>query len=184
MKSFFTRNKILAWLVIFLLILNLSVIATVLITNNKQAKSMSLPAVTKRHPGPGAGMFLRTELDMSDQQFLQFNQARIKYQARARELNRQLSVFKKNYYDELMKGNPDPDIIRITCDSIGARHVQLMQETGSYYLEIRKLCNNDQITRLNKFFSGVIQSDDRPMVHERGMRSQPGRRGRNYRDNY
>jgi hypothetical protein len=183
MKSFFTRNKILVWLVIILLILNLSVIATVLYTTNKQAKQITLPAVTSRHPTPGQGIFLRTELDMTDEQFLQFNQARTTYQARARELNRQLTLFKKNYYDELMKSNPDQDIIRSSCDSIGARHVQLMQETGSYYLEIRKLCNNDQITRLNQFFSGVIQSDARPMMHERGMRAQPGRRGRNYRNN-
>ena len=183
MKTFFTQNKVLVWLVIFLLILNLSVITTIVYTKYKQAKTMKLPAVTMRHPPPGPGIFLKNELSMSDQQFVQFNEARTKYQARARELNRQLAVIKKNYYDELMKSNPDLHVIRASCDSIGAKHVQLMQETGRYYLEIGKSCNDDQIIKLNTFFSSVIQSENRPMMHDRGMRTQSGRRGRNYRNN-
>ena len=180
MKTFFTKYKLLIWVVLILLIINISAITTIFYRNILLGRIITRPPAIMRFHRPGPGVFLKDELNLSDDQFSKFNETRTNYQKAVLDMNRQINTIKKNYMHELMVEKPDKALMEATCDSIGAIHVRLMQETGKYYNQIRQLCRDDQVEKLNTFFIRAMQDDRNAGMQGRGkgMRGFEGGPGR------
>lgn len=182
MKALFTKRNLVIWLVVLLLILNVTVIATVLFRKYSQHRIITRPPAEVFKQRPRQGVFLKDELGMTDAQFTKFMDARMKYQNSAQDINKHLAGMKNTYWSEIMKDKPEQKIIEQSCDSIGIFHARLMRETGKYYDEIRQLCKTDQVERLNIFFIRAMQVDSYPMpgrqrlnmTQPRGMRRNNG----------
>lgn len=183
MKNFFLQNRIMTWIVVFLLVLNISVIATILFNKYHQYKIVSHPVAEMRQQVTRPGMFLKEELDLNDAQYEKFHDARMAYQKSAHEINMKLNEKKREYLNEIMEKSPDRQILQTCCDSIGFLHANLMKETGSYYNEIRLLCNDGQIIKLNAFFLEALPYENTTMMRGRGMRYGPKNGARTFRNN-
>jgi len=179
MKTFFTGRNILVWAVVLLLIMNISVIATIFYKRHEQTRILIKPpaAVIAQQMRPG--LYLRNELDLSEEQFEAFNKVRMKYQLAVRDINIEINSRRKIYMDELMKANPDTEMLKTASDSIGKLHARIINETGNYYNEIKSICNEKQMKNLNTFFLRVMQTDIRPgMQMQRNMPRQQFQRNR------
>jgi hypothetical protein len=184
MNTFFSKNTVLIWAVLLLLVLNASIVGTMLYRNIRDSRIMNNPHVPMplhlHQPAPGA--FLKDELGLSDEQFLRFRESREQYQTRVREMNHRIGIVRRNYLQELMRKQPDTVHLTLTCDSIGLMHAALMKETGQYYHQIRKLCQEDQVEKLNDFFIRAVEIEADPGMHPRVGRSVPhygrGNRGK------
>jgi hypothetical protein len=171
MKTFFSKYKIVFWAVIVLLILNVSVLGTMMFRYYSQQRlvkrHMELPV--QRHK---PSSFLRKELDLGDEQFLGFQEARAEHQQYAYEIHSQLRNLRSAYIDELMQEIPDTVLLGTMRDSIGLLHAGLMKSTGDYYGRIRKLCTDKQADRLNAFFKEAMMNEGTPMMPMPGMQHQ------------
>lgn len=96
-------------------------------------------------------------------------------------MNRKISLTKRNYLHELMQKQSDTVYLRHTRDSIGMMHAELMHETGQYYNQIRQLCQEDQVERLNDFFIRAVQMEADPGMQTRGDRPLRHSDSRNFR---
>jgi hypothetical protein len=176
MRTFFTKYKIWIWVVLLLITLNVTVIATLLYRMNSGRRLLQRPPAEMNYQRPGQGIYLRNELNMSDEQYNKFIASRLKYQKRAMEINQQLSETKKEYWNEVMKSKPDKAIIQANCDSIGAIHMRMIRERTKYYNEIKKICNDKQVDKLNTFFMQAAQTDENTLLRNPARRSigRPG----------
>jgi hypothetical protein len=173
MNTFFSKNTILTWAVLFLLVLNASIMGTMLYRNIRNSRTMRSPRIPMHLHQPAPGAFLKDELGLSNEQFLRFSESRDQYQARVREMNHHISLVRRNYLQELMQNQPDTAHLKLTCDSIGKMHASLMEETGRYYHQIRQLCREDQVEKLNDFFIRAVDIEADPGMPARFGRPAP-----------
>jgi len=176
MKAYFTKFRILLWVVLILTVLNLSVIGTLIYRyyNQRRIITQHLEMPMMRHQPPS---FLKKELNLSDDQFRQFQLARAAHQEHMMAIHEKLGQMRSAYLDELMKEDPDTLALQAWRDSIGNLHGGMMKATGNYYGNIRRICNPGQVTRLNAFFKDAMMTEGTPMMAMPGMRHAPGSNG-------
>jgi hypothetical protein len=179
MKTFFTKYSVWIWVVLFLLILNISALTTILYRNIRQSRVVTHPQSIMHFQRPLPGVYLKDELGLSDEQFTKFIETRNNYQFNAMELNRHINTLKRKYLQELMQNEPDKALIHATIDSVGTMHARLMQETGKYYYQIRQICRDNQVEKLDTFFLRVMQDDGNAGLQGRGMHRGMRNTGRN-----
>ncbi len=180
MNTFFSKNTVLIWAVLLLLVLNASIVGTMLYRSIRDRRTMNLPHVPLHLRQPTPGAFLKDELGLSDEQFLRFRESREQYQARVREMNHRIGIVRRNYLRELMQKQSDTVHLKLTSDSIGRMHAALMEETGQYYHQILQLCQEDQVEKLNNFFVRAVEIEAIPGMPARAGRPVPhnGKRNR------
>lgn len=177
MKNAFSKYKILFWVVLVLLVLNVTIIGTMAYRYYTQQRMVQKHAVypLQRHR---PASFLRNELDMNEEQFRGFQEARIAHQEHVAGIHNRMRNLRSAYLDELMNAAPDTLRLGSLRDSIGMLHAGMMKSTGDYYGSIRKLCDDRQVDRLNAFFKDAMMNEGAPMMPMQGMRHQmknPGR---------
>lgn len=160
MKTFFTKYKILIAIVVVLLVLNLSVLATIFFHNYRYRHVTSRPGLTQPLMPFREGMFLRDELRLNEHQFTQFRSDRDAYQKHVANLEGNIQKKKMQLLAELIKTSPDTDKIKSISDEIGQLQTKLLVETSDYYFDIRKLCNDEQKILLDRFFTRVINGEE------------------------
>jgi hypothetical protein len=183
MKTFFTQNRLLIWLVIFLLVLNISAISSIIFHRLREPENVSLPF---RPPGPaeeripGDGRFLRGFLELDRQQYEHFRMNRHAFQAKAWNITEELRKKKIEFLEELNKKDPDTGRIEQISEEIGQLHKALRLETGEYYLELKKICNDEQQQKLHHFFMQSLGRHDMASgpARERGMHQRMKRNNR------
>jgi hypothetical protein len=182
MNTFFSKNTVLIWAVIFLLVLNASIVGTMLYRSIRDSRTMNNPRVPLHLHQPVPGAFLKDELGLSDEQFLRFRESRDQYQVRVKDMNHRIGIARRNYLRELMQKQSDTVHLKLTSDSIGMMHAALMEETGKYYHQILQLCQVDQVEKLNDFFIRAVELEADPGRSPRAYRSVPhngrGNRGK------
>jgi hypothetical protein len=171
MKTFFTKNRTMIWVVIILMVLYMAIIVTLFFRNYHDRRILGRFPASREFHRAGQGFYLQKELDLTGEQFQKLHEARMAYQQASSEIRNKINALRGNYLDELMKSSPDQAILLMKSDSIGKMHSLLIQQTGVYYNQIRQLCRDDQVTRLNTFFKRAVQME--------GMGMFPGRSGRN-----
>jgi hypothetical protein len=184
MRTFFNNNKALMWVIIAMLVLNIAAFTTIIIQRKTQA--VATPSLPRPFPGDvRPGIYLREELGLDDGQFAQFTHARDQYQLTARRTHLRLMEKRKDFLNALFEDNADSAFMKATSDSIGLLHARLIEETGAYYQTIRALCREDQVGKLNAFFSRVvIEGENTGMPHRGAMRGSRGRMENPRRNNF
>jgi hypothetical protein len=177
MKTYFTKFRILLWVVLILTVLNLSVIGTLIYRyyNQRRIITRHLEMPMMRHQPPS---YLKKELNLSDDQFRQFQSAREAHQEHMMAIHERLGQMRSAYLDELMKEHPDTLALQAWRDSIGNLHGGMMKATGMYYANIRRICNPNQVSRLNTFFKDAMMTEGTPMMAMPGMRHATGNPGK------
>ncbi len=166
MKTFFSQNKILIGLVIFLLLLNIAAISSIIYQRAGVAKHTSIVTHAPFHRDrgmPRQGRFLRELLELDTEQFEEFKVARHDFHMKAWEITEELREKKVEFLKELNRKKPDTSKIQKISEDIGDLHRDLRLETGNYYLELRTICHNEQQQKLYQFF---MQTFERPEMVE------------------
>jgi hypothetical protein len=159
MKTFFSQNRILIWLVIFLLLLNISAIIAILYHKSREVENTSLsfqPSVNREIRMSGEGRFFRDFLELDKEQFERFRIVRHHFQMKARNITEELREKKAEFLKELDRKNPDAGKIQEISNEIGQLHATLKLETGKYYLQLKTICNDEQQQKLHHFFLKII----------------------------
>lgn len=181
MKTFFSQNKILIWLVAFLLVLNICAIGSILYYKGRTTENVTTimqHPTHERHATPGEGRFFRNFLGLDETQFRKFSAARNRFHIKLTDLNEELAIKRAEFLKELNRKNPDMVKIRKISDEIGNLHAAMRMETGRYYLQLKEICNPEQQEKLYHFFLQTMEGNDmlpspsgRGGMHRRFMRN-------------
>ena len=178
-----SRNTILIWSVVALIVLNVSTLATIYyqrIISNKEAVTVS-PAteINQAREDQFSGRYFRDRLNFSPEQMDRFQNFNPEFRSEAREINNRLSELRNEMLDELSSEDPDRHRLASLSDSIGFQHSILKRLTYDYYLNIRNICNPDQRQNLRDLFYDAFGSDMRGMQQNMMRRRGQYRGGRN-----
>ncbi len=137
------KVKIIVWLAIILIILNLSVLATMawLRVSDKPLSRDYKPEKQYR--------FMERELGFDENQIAQFNAIQQKHRDNIKDIFNQITEKKGLIYEELKKETPNDKILDALHKEIGNLHYTLSQYSTSHYMEVMQICDAQQKDKLH-----------------------------------
>lgn len=173
-------NKILAWAVLFLAVLNVATIGTI-IYHNKQEKSDSTAIVLDEEKPPLTGRYFRQTLGFNNNQMEMFREANRNFQPQANKLIFEMDSLKNEMYKELNNIQPDSLKLNDLSNHIGMHHAELKRITNSFYLKMKSICNEAQREQLEEMFLPLYKDETINFRHGRRDNIQSNNEYRNYR---
>lgn len=180
------KQKTFIWIIILLLIMNVSAIVTMLYHKKQENKAaeVSESTVAAMQQGPSmqySGRWFRDELGLTGSQMREFSRFNPVFRQKVRNINIELLKEKQKMLDELAREKSDTTLLNELSDSVGALHSKLKRATYAYYLEFKKICTPEQQEKLNSIFNRMFEGET-PAGPGRGMQGG-GRYGRRWRNN-
>lgn len=146
------KQRILSWLNIFLLVINISAFITFLLMNNAEK--------TKHDDRFSSDEFLKTELGLSEEQYhaisAQNNNVFRVYQAfldMKCELNFRL-------IEELSSEHPSEAVMDSLSNRIGLIDGKIKKQTVIHFKNIRSICNDEQKVLLNQLLKDMLDAGE------------------------
>lgn len=175
MKTYFSKYGILFWLIIILLVINISAITTIFfgisIRDRKDTKFFPPKAEYHRQH---EGKFFCQSLDLNEEQQQLFEKARHKFFSEAKKIAGQMHKKRVEFINELASDEPDTLKLQEIAKDIGSLHSKLKFQTYRHYLEMKSICTKEQEEKLIKIFKSMLYKEDSFM----SPRDRHGRRGR------
>jgi Spy/CpxP family protein refolding chaperone len=176
--NFFLKNRVVFWLLIFLVVINLSALITFLVFFSQKTAS----PVQQSRENPG--MAFRKELSLSPSQSEKVEEILADY----RNSTEPVTIIIRDYRTQLLEelANDKPDTVKINrfADEICLLQKQMQKASIKQYLALKEICNPAQCQRLSALyfelygFQGKVQGmgKGKGMMHQ--YRRGQGQQGR------
>ncbi|MCD6112931.1 MAG: hypothetical protein J7J86_06650 [Bacteroidales bacterium] len=149
------KHRVIKWINIFLLIINISAFVTILFLNYKSSSS-----TVNSDSNFNSDLFLKKELNLTEEQYkkvcLLDNKIFRVYQSL---LDMQCEA---NFaiIDELTSENPSKRKLDSIANKIGRTQTGLKRQTIKHFLNIRSICDENQVILLNQLLKDMMQVGD------------------------
>ena len=181
-----TSNRILYWIIAFLIMTNAATIGTILYHNYKFKKHLEHRGKRKykfdkkEHKQREARIdkMFRNQLKLTDEQTENFKLHRKRFSSKAKTLMYDMHIERKNFLQELSNNEVDTLEIKQIAQRLGDLHKQMKIETMYFYMQLNEECTTEQKTKLAKIFTRFIRRsefDDRPRKFRHRKRKQKSR---------
>ena len=173
--DYFTKNKIVFWAVIVLIILNVFMLSTIWLGRPRRY----LPG----GPGPGRtdGMKIMEErLGLNREQAEVFEQIRKQHFERTRALNDRRHKIRIDIINELFSDKPDQAKIEKLLSELKDVQGEFDQRLFRHFAELRDQCNDEQKKILKSMFIDLLETTRQEEQGPQGLRppidprSRPG----------
>ncbi len=177
MKTYFTRSRILIWLVIILLIINISAVITILYSikaRNELRFSAGKFSHDKEFIHHHPGKSFKNCMNLNELQHQQFRTAKHRFFLEAGKLSGQMHEKRIEFINELASDKPDTIKIQEIANEIGSLHAKLKYQTYKHYIEMKSVCTKEQEEKLINLFKSMLYED--PFLSEPARHSEEGQR--------
>lgn len=149
--DFFTKNKVLFWCVIILIMLNVVTLASFWLRK---------PPV-----GPHAGperkptgqQLMEQRLDLSPEAADRIERLRNEHFARTRPLQEDMHRIRLDILDEIFSDTPDPDIIDAMLAELDKRQSLFEENLFTHFQELKGVCDPRQAQELKSMLRALIE---------------------------
>ncbi|MCX6245648.1 MAG: periplasmic heavy metal sensor [Bacteroidetes bacterium] len=175
--NFFSKNKVLFWLLIFLIVINLSALITFLVYFSENTTDPE-----QRVQG-NPGIAIRKELSLSPSQSENVEVILADYRNATAPITMNIRNYRSRLLEELAKDKPDTIMVDRYADEISLLQKQMQKASVKQYMALKEICNAHQCQRLSSLFfelygckgQGKGMGKGRGMMHQyRGGRGQQG----------
>jgi Spy/CpxP family protein refolding chaperone len=157
------KIKVLAWAVLFLAVMNGSMLVTIFYhvyqTNQEERLAAKPLNGIEADAEKFSGRYFRDQLNLDPTQMVQFRNVNRAFRQQARSILIQLEEKRKQMLDEMSKPQSDTVLLNRLSDEIGQLHRSLKQVTFRYYLGIKQECNASQQVKLHQLFQEIFIND-------------------------
>ncbi len=167
------KTKILAWLVVILLATNVSTILSFAYHRYTELKQESNEEMTQI-PGEQRTRYFKKQLGLSPGQVDLFREVNRSYNQQARGITHELEFLRASLVDEMIRDTPDQSRLKELSVQIGEQHAQLKTITYSFYLSLKKLCNDEQKEQLAHIFRSLVSADQNIQLPQRNRGKHKG----------
>jgi Spy/CpxP family protein refolding chaperone len=167
------RVKILVWATIILLVLNISVLGTLVYYR-----------ITEKPPTPFFGKgehhkFMEKELNFNEEQIESFNELRVKHHKSMKPVIKEIQETKRAIFSELKNGGTQQDKIDSLHNRIGMLHKHLSKLSEEHYRSLMEVCNEEQKEKLHTIMQRTSRGPEGPGFEGNHGRRRPGNQHRN-----
>lgn len=159
----FKQNKILIWIIIILVVINLGTVAGMWISHLSRKPHHEIlvhqPPHLPDRKSPGIGRFemLGIELQFDEEQMSKFNEFRSGHQNEMKNLTEKINEKKKQILSEISAPEPDTVKVGILFSEIGQYQTFIEKEIFSHFLKIKMICNGEQKLKLEKILKDISE---------------------------
>lgn len=170
--------RILKWLLILLVVLNIGAIGTIIYLTQKQNKlsDESILIGSGNSVSVLNGRFFRITAGFSEVQMDSFRNANQSFRPVARDISTAIDSLKSRLFTELNKTQPDTALLSNMALQIGKLHGQLKYQTNQFYLNILSICTPAQKKIIEEAFLPLFKSETLAFPghgqHRQGFNSQ------------
>lgn len=164
------KYRTLIWIIVILIATNLSTIGSFYYHRIAEAKSaQSAQDHQTTIPGEQRTRFFRDELNLDDDQIDQFREINRTFNRTARSIEIDLAQLREDMISELGTQNADSNRLARIAVEIGENHRELKQVTSTFYLDMKKLCNEEQQAKLHEIFQSMLDKDSQVNLPQPGI---------------
>jgi hypothetical protein len=145
-------NKIWIWIVVLLVVLNLTTIGTILYHNYRENSNGVAVSLSEEGQNRISGKYFRQTLGFNDDQMEAFRQANREFQPAAARLIFSIDSLKREMFKELNENHPDTAMLNYLSDQLGKHHAELKRITNNFYLKMKSVCDSSQCIVLQRTF--------------------------------
>ena len=157
--NYFTKQRLLVFMVIPLIILNVATLGVLWSRKGKARKS------SRDMHGPRVERYLIRKLDFSEGQKDQFSALRKKHRSNTRGILKEIRTGKKAMFNQMDKA--DSVEVQEIASGIGDAHARLEVATFHHFRAIREICDEQQKQKFDSLLVKIV-SRDRSDGHRRG----------------
>jgi len=172
--NFFSKNKLVFWLLVFLVVINLTVLITFLVLFSGRSGEALQPKSEK------PGLAIQQELALTPSQSTNVEKIIAGYRQETGPISQSIREYRARILDELATDHPDNLKLTLYADSICYLQRQMQQASIKQYLALKEICNPDQCRKLSALYFELygFQGQGHGMGQGKGMRHMY-RRGQN-----
>lgn len=153
------NNKILLGIIALLILLNLSIIITIIYKKNEVVRynntfKNEMP-IQKNH----LGRLFKNELNLSFKQHKKFQELRHQYHQNSNEIIKEMKTIRSKILQELGKKESDTLLLKQLSEKLGEQHIKLKDLTIKFYLDMKKECSPEQKEKLFELFKKLANED-------------------------
>ena len=164
--NFFSKNKVVFWLLIFLVAINLTVLITFALFYSRKTNIPNENSVEK------PGMALRRELSLTPTQSEQVEIILAEYRNSTETVSFSIRDYRAQLLEELAKDKPDTTLLNRSANEICSLQKLMQKASIKQYLELKKICNSDQCQRLSYLYFELYGFQGRGQGMGRGLMHQ------------
>ena len=171
------KYRILIWIIVILVATNLSTIGSFYYHRMTELKPAKVDQNEQTNiPGEQRTRFFRDELKLDTAQINQFREINRTFNRTARGIEMNLAQLREDMIKELGTQNPDSTQITRIAIEIGENHRELKQVTSTFYLNMKKICTEEQQAKLHEIFQSMLNKDNQVNL------PRPGNQGGRWRN--
>lgn len=176
MMNYFKNRNVLIWILVALLVINISAIGTILYHVYNRPDPGFRP-----EPDAEAPLFMKERMQLNDRQWDDFRQSHRKFRNASRELFSGMHENRKEMLEEIRRENPDKEKLYELADEYGRMHAKLKKRTVDHFLEMKKDITPEQERRMNIFLRNLMQHEGLGPPHHGDERERRKHRWRKNR---
>ena len=165
------KTKILGWVVVLLVVLNCTTIATILYHNSKEKEEM---IILEAGAPPLNGRYFKKELGFDKEQMHSYRTANHTFCKKANRIVSEIERSKEEMFNLLTATQPDSLHLDSVAHRIGDLHGELKAATASFYLCLKACCTSEQQVELQKIFTPLFLNPTHNGLHH-GKGSERGK---------
>jgi hypothetical protein len=144
--NFFSKNRFVFWLLIFLVVVNLSAFITFLI----YFLPHSAPSAQNQQENPGTAF--RKELSLSPSQSDKVNFILADYRKTTEPFTTNIRDYRAQILEELAKDKPDTEMLNRCGEQVCLLQKQMQNASVKQYMALKEICNPEQCRRLSALY--------------------------------
>ncbi len=170
--NIFNNNRTVFWILIFLVLINITALATYFIYMRKPA-SEPVPA-----SGFKQGIALKQELSLTSDQSIKVNEINATYKASSESIVAAIKEKKAVLLEELSKENTDLAKAEKLTDDVVTEQKKLQVANIKQFLDLKKVCTPEQAQKLSQIYSELYGCENKGTGRGRGNGQGKGMRHR------
>jgi Spy/CpxP family protein refolding chaperone len=153
--NFFSKNRFVFWLLIFLVVINLSALITFLVffTHNSTGSAQQLQK--------NSGMKFRKELSLTPAQAEKVDAILSKYRNSTEPITSDIRNYRAQILEELAKENPDTILLNASVEGICSLQKQMQKASVNQYMALKEICNPAQCQKLSALYFELYGCQDK-----------------------
>ena len=170
--NIFNNNRTIFWILIFLVLINITALATYFIYMRKPA-SEPVPGSGFKH-----GIALKQELSLTPDQTIKVNEINAAYKASSEPIVASIKEKKAILLEELSKVNTDISLVAKLADDVVTEQQKLQMANIKQFLDLKKVCTPEQTQKLSQIYSELYGCENNGMGRGQGKGQGKGMRHR------
>ncbi len=170
--NFINNNRTIFWILIFLVLINITALATYFVYMRKQA-SEPVPGSGFKH-----GIALKQELSLTPGQSLKVNEINTSYKASSEPIVTAIKEKKAILLEELTKNNTDTSLVAKLADDVVIEQKNLQAANIKQFLDLKKVCTPEQTQKLSQIYSELYGCENKGKGNGQGKGQGKGYRHR------